>query len=361
MRQWIRVIALLALGAPGVWADKGHIWPHPVALSEASQKAIILHNRGEEVLILGVELQAQQATDILEFIPFPSEPQVALAKGNPFERAKRLMEEKGLEIESAHPVKGASALGPVEIRFSEKIGMHQVTVIKLNDTKGFAEWVAAFFAEKGIPFKPDLSKVLPVAEDYLHRGFAYFVFDYVPVGPTLRFIEPLTYRFRTKHLYYPLKTSNIVGGQGAVDIIMVLPGSFVFESEPTKEMRFWSGLRDLSTAHANDWRLSSSSKLNLTEAGTLYPEAGKLFAHTKKVYLQALQFRGDYQFSNDLLLDLDSLAPYPSKRSGRPFGPPGFFFEKFTPEEIQDYCEAKPNSPLTRIWLAETQKKPKRK
>ena len=29
-----------------------------------------------------------------------------------------------------------------------------------------------------------------------------------------RFIEPVAYRFKSKELYYPLKTSNTFGGQG---------------------------------------------------------------------------------------------------------------------------------------------------
>lgn len=361
MRRWICILAILTLARAGAWADKGHIWPHPVALSESSQKAIILHNRDEEVLILGIELQAQQATEILEFIPFPSEPQVALAKGNPFERVKRLIEAKRLEIESASLVKGGSPNSAVEIRFSEKIGLHDVTVIRINDTQGLADWVNRFFKGKGIATEPDLSKVLPVAEDYLRRGIKYFVFDYVPVQPETRFIDPLVYLFKTEDLYYPLKTSNIVGGKGAVDVIMLLPGSFAFESEPEKEMRFWRNLRNLSATNSGAWRLSSSSKIYPAEAKEIYPEAEAFFRKTKKLYLQVLEFRGDYQFKDDLSLDLASLAPYAYKLPARDFGPPTYHFEKFTTAEIEDYCEAKPDSPLSKMWLAETRKKPKKK
>ncbi len=362
MRRWSCILAMLALAAQGAWADKGHIWPRPVALSESSQRAIILHNRQEEVLILGIELRAQEATEILEFIPFPSEPQVALAEGNPFERMKRLIQEKGLEIESAQFVKGGSqASSAVEIRFSERVGLHDVTVIKLNDAKGLSDWVYRFFKDKGIEAVPDLSRVVPVAEDYLRRGFNYFVFDYVPVQQETRFIDPLAYRFKTERLYYPLKTSNIVGGQGAVDVIMILPGSFAFESEPEKEQRFWLNLRGISAPSPNAWRLSSSSKVFPAEAREVYPQAEAFFRRVQKLYLQVLEFRGDYLFKNDLFLDLGSLAPHAYKLAGAEYGSRNYFFEKFTPEEIQDYCEAKPDSLMSKLWLAETRKQPKKR
>ncbi len=72
MRRWI--LAIIVLAGQSAWADKGHIWPRPVGLSEASQKAIIRHNRNEEVLILGVELQARVATEILDSSPPPPSP-----------------------------------------------------------------------------------------------------------------------------------------------------------------------------------------------------------------------------------------------------------------------------------------------
>jgi len=82
------------------FADKGPIiLSEGVSLSQESQKAIILHNTTEEILILGTEMRAEQETEILEFIPFPSEPQVSLAEGNPFEKIGQLITEKGLLFE----------------------------------------------------------------------------------------------------------------------------------------------------------------------------------------------------------------------------------------------------------------------
>ena len=73
---------------PNAFADMGRVTvsTEGVQVSEDAQKAIILHNNREEVLILGTELRADRQTPIVRFIPFPSEPQVSLAPKDVFER-----------------------------------------------------------------------------------------------------------------------------------------------------------------------------------------------------------------------------------------------------------------------------------
>jgi hypothetical protein len=76
------------LVVPSAFADMGRVYvsTEGVQVSEDAQKAIILHNNQEEVLILGTELRADRQTPIIRFIPFPSEPQVSLAPKDVFER-----------------------------------------------------------------------------------------------------------------------------------------------------------------------------------------------------------------------------------------------------------------------------------
>jgi hypothetical protein len=347
MKRWLRVATLIVFAGLNVQADKGHIWPHAVALAEASQRGIILHNGAEELLILGIELQAQQETEILEFIPFPSEPQVSLAQGDPFGQIQALITQKGLEIEHPHPTKGPSSTAPVELRFNAKIGLHDVAVLKLQDAKGLSDWVETFFREKGVEERPDLAQAARVADDYLQRGFHYFVFDNVPVGKETRFVEPLAYRFKTEHIYYPLKTSNLVGGKGVVDLIMLLPGSFTFAAPPQGKP-WWLALPKGTPGDRFPWALSSSAKVFPGEVKAIYPEAEAFFRPVRKLYMQMLRFVGDYQFENDVLLDPRETVPYayklPSYESQLTHKVD--LFEKFTAEEITDYFEANPTSPL---------------
>ncbi|MFN3921840.1 MAG: hypothetical protein ACK4K4_05525 [Caldimicrobium sp.] len=128
-------------------ADKGLFWWDPYAnLNELSQKAIIFHNKKEEVLILGTELKADKEIGVLEFIPFPSEPQVSLSKGNPFEEVNKLLRLKRIMFEEFDGRYRRGHAGvefevePVEIRLSQKIGVHDVTVIKINNINGFSRF-----------------------------------------------------------------------------------------------------------------------------------------------------------------------------------------------------------------------------
>ena len=293
------IFLLLSLCSP-VLADKGSVSPSPVRLSQDSQRAIIMHNSEEEVLILGTELRAEKETDVLEFIPFPSEPEVKLAAGDPFKEIERLMvEEKGIELINREASKGGGAeTVPVEIKLSEKIGLHDVTVIKINDISGFTQWVEEFFNRKGIKVVSDLSGFYKNAEDYTSRGINYFVFDYVSIKTQKRTIEPLVYRFKTNRVYYPLKTSNIIGGNGIVDLIFILPGSF------SKEDYF-----RLSDDMRNIFELSNSARVYPEELEKIYPGASEFFSKVDKIFIQMMRYAGPYNFQQDLYYDTSKLEP----------------------------------------------------
>ena len=180
---------------------------------------------------------------------------------------------------------------PVEIRLSEKIGLHDVTAIKINDIEQFSRWLEDFFKSKGI--RADREKLHDVyrnARDYLQRGYSYFVFDSVKVSEKLKFLEPLVYRFKTDKVYYPLKTSNLIGGTGAVELILVLPGSVSDDIWQTVPNVFVRG-------PGRDTLLSSSSKVYPREVAALH--GSEPFFAKAKIYLQVFKYKGNYDFKDD--------------------------------------------------------------
>ncbi len=351
----ILVLIVAALAAPPVQADKGHIWPDPVSLSETAQRAILLHDGQQELLILGVDLVAARRGQVLEFVPFPSEPAVSAVAGDPFARVQRLIAAKRLERPPAEPTKGgAGPTAPIELRFSARIGVHDVSAVEVKDAAAFEGWVRRFLAEKGLPAGLDLGRVLPVAQDYLRRGFRHFVFDRVSVETELRSAEPLAYRFRSDRIYYPLLTSNIVGGKGAVELVMILPGSFLVEEAPEAAQRLWSTLRRIAGT-PGAWIPSSSAKITAEEAEAVHAGARAFFARTPKLYLQVLEYAGPYRFAEDLFLDPGDLRPFPSKFPPSEIGPASLdVFPGFTEEEIEDYCQANGGSPPCQARAART-------
>jgi len=338
MKQLFAIPLILLSLAGAAHADKGPVlWQEGVQLRQEAQKAIILHNAAEEALILGTELKSSRETEILEFIPFPSEPEVSLAKGNPLEEAARLINGKGLVFTFSSPegVKGGAekATAPVEIRLSKKIGLHDVTVVKINTIAHFERWLEDFFRSKGIRAEREkLSAIHRNAQDYIGRGLAYFVFDQVRVSESVRLVEPLTYRFKTDRIYYPLKTSNLIGGSGIVELILVLPGSITED--------IWRGIWNIfPRGRGSAIQISSSSKVYPDELTTLYPDAS-FFGKSAKTYLQVVKYTGAYDFKDDFTYPLGKLVPYAYRDSmgnrftGESFDPP------LTGDERRDLREA---------------------
>jgi hypothetical protein len=343
MKQGVRAVFLFALclwsfSAANLFADKGQLWPVPVDISEPSQKAIILHNGLEEILILGTEIAADQEIGILEFIPFPSEPNVSLAEGNPFEAASRLIEKKGLQF--VEQSKGGEEIAPVEVRFSGQVGLHDVAVVQIRDLAGFSDWVRSYFNSRGIDLTAAFDTAYANAADYISRGFDYFVFDYVPLASQSQSIKPLVYRFESSRLYYPFKTSNITGKEGTVDLILFLPGSLGLLTDRSDTTSIYS----IFNVWPN-WDLSSSAKVYPNELAVIWPGAQSFFSN-QKIYLQVLKYSGAYDFRNDLLLDVSRLAPFPYKHIlykpdyGNPLGGKYSLVGNLSRDELADVAEA---------------------
>ncbi|WP_297211419.1 MULTISPECIES: DUF2330 domain-containing protein [Thermodesulfovibrio] len=302
-KTFLLIIALIfVLISTDSSADRGLFWwDSDARFTQSAQKAIIFHNFKEEVLILETELQANMATEALEFIPFPSEPEVELAKGDPFKEMNKIINKKRLSFEELY-FKGSPLSEPVEVRESKKIGPHDVTVIKINSVEGFNEWVLNFLKNKKIRVESKtLKNISEVANDYIQRGIQYFVFDYVKVENLFQRVEPLIYRFKTDKLYYPLKTSNTIGGEGRVEIVMIMPEFF----EGTRRE-----MREISKPFPeyNMPMLSNHAEITISELSLIYEKLDNFFLKDKKLYIQMLRYRGEYRFKDDLNLDISKIV-----------------------------------------------------
>ncbi|MEW5724484.1 MAG: DUF2330 domain-containing protein [Thermodesulfobacteriota bacterium] len=279
-------------------ADMGGIYPAEAVVSETSQKAIILHNLEEEVLILETDLQADRKTGLIRFIPFPSEPEVALAPEDAFQVASNLIREHGLVFMYQTKGGGEAEGQAVELLQHKKLGAHDLTVIKINDLSHFRSWVNDFFRSKGLPTRKSYAEVETVAGDYLKRGIAYFVFDFVELTGETRSIEPVAYKFKSTDLYYPLITSNTFGGEGDINLIL-----FAHHTPCDSLYSYYEGALDLSA-----WRCSTWSQVLVDELRPIYPEAGTFFKDLN-VYVQMYSYWGAYKFDQDLIFDISVNIP----------------------------------------------------
>ena len=158
-------------------ADMGRVYASldPVTVSEDSQKAIILHNLDEEVLILGTDLKASKKTGIIRFI---RRARRRVAPAGAFDRAAAMIKKYGLKYQSLFSTKGGPANQAEGVDFANRSSAHDMTVIRVNDVRS-SERVNKYFKGKGLT-----KKKYPEEEGrrgHYEAGIVYFVLDYVEI------------------------------------------------------------------------------------------------------------------------------------------------------------------------------------
>ncbi len=302
VRLWRLAFLLFAGLCPfgPLHADMGaiHLNSSNVTVSEPAQKAIILHNGFEEILILETDLKASARTDILRFIPFPAEPKVALAPENALREMGKLVEAKKLQVITVTQTKGGSSTHgqPVaEVVSRAKLGAHDLTVVKINDVDHFSHWVQERFKDaKELRTGPELDRVARIAADYVKDGISYFVFDFVTIDDTDKSVAPVAFRFKTRKIYYPLRTSNTMSGQGQVQL-------FFLAIDCVQQPYNWEIPRFVTGPEPEfpNFRFSSIADVKPEEAASIYPEAVPFF-DGRRIVLQSATYSGPLKFDRDL-------------------------------------------------------------
>jgi len=239
--QWVKNDASKA-----AWESYGGQAPQSVSIYEPGQRAVILFNGNEEILLLSTELHASSPTAALEVVPFPSEPKVKLGE------FQMLLDMEALLIQYTpvpapprpHPhADGVRSAGGVEkrienaarITFHEQMGAHDLTVAEVKDKEYFSEWVLKRFQEWGVEEQTMGEEYAAVIDRYLLRKNAWFVFDSLLLGNAVQSRQPVGYRFSTDRMYYPLEISSLQKGDTVVDLLVVTDTPMKFQ--PRKFLR----------------------------------------------------------------------------------------------------------------------------
>lgn len=224
---WIAVL-ILALAFSVVRADRGSIpFKAGVEIFEPNQRALLAWNGEEEILLLSTDLAASESTMVLEVLPLPSEPEVKKGDVEVFVKATELINRKLADRLST--TRGVKEMEKPEerpageITFHEKIGSHDISVAHVLDQTGFLAWVVDYLDSAGVknPTVPEPLKA--VVEEYLGEGFTWFVFDVVSLYEEPRTSEAIQYRFKTDHLYYPLKITRTEAGSTEINLLVLTP------------------------------------------------------------------------------------------------------------------------------------------
>jgi len=212
---------LASLCFPSVYADRGMIPVYPeVSVYEPGQKAILAWNGQEEIMILSTDVVSSQETLIVEILPLPSKPTVETASFQSFEEIQRLIWNEGLSL-FLYNTEGQARSGSVEVVFHEEIGAHNITVVKASSASELSSWIDNFLKNSGVDDVVSLGSFESVVEDYMDRGFRYYVLDLITVSSEERSVDPILYRFDSDFLYYPLVITNPVGGETEITLFVL--------------------------------------------------------------------------------------------------------------------------------------------
>jgi hypothetical protein len=200
---------------------------------EPKQNALIAWNGKEEMLSISFFMNSSEPTQILRVIPFPSEPKVELASPTVFDNAVDIINRK---LTGGYREKAGEALAQFssdkvftltpagEVASYKRIGVHDIATVKLLNVDGFVEWTENYLRSKGVkdPVINDSAK--KVINQYIEKGFIWFVFDAVSLEAKTRECDIVQYTFATDSLYYPLNIAKTVEGDTSINIIVITSG-----------------------------------------------------------------------------------------------------------------------------------------
>jgi len=247
----IVIFALLSLSLLPIvstaFADRGMIPIDPgISVYEPGQKAIVAWNGQEEILILSTDVNATDSTFALEIMPLPSNPkQIEKASFESFITIQNLIWKHAQEVLGRYNMGAGEAKG-VEVTFHEKIGAHDITVVKASDALELLTWAEGFLESNEISQEISLQKFELVIEDYMARGFRFFVLDLIVISLDKNSVEPILYRFETSFLYYPLKISSPIPGDTKITLFLLtnrkIPSPFYYMSLNPLRIAFYRSL-----------------------------------------------------------------------------------------------------------------------
>jgi len=210
-------------------ADRGLVPVGPsVSIYEPGQKAIVAWNGQEEILILSTDANAASETLVLEIMPLPSNPKkIEKASFESFVAIQDLLVTNARAVLGGNY--GSDSTKSVEVTFHERIGAHDITVVKAADASELTSWAEDFLESNNITHGFSLENFETVIEEYMARGFRFFTLDIIQMSADQKSVEPILYQFETSFLYYPLKISSPITGDTKITLFLLTNGKI--ESE----------------------------------------------------------------------------------------------------------------------------------
>jgi len=213
------------ISCPQVLADKGGFSPSGYEVFESGQKAIIAWNGTDEILILSSDVNSSQESKVIEFLPLPSNPSVSEGEKLSFYEVEDLVGTylyyTGFRPKGPIPLAAGDVRKMVEITFHEKIGAHDLTVVRAEDAQELISWIEDFLSDIEIEYGSLPSVLEDLFSVYVDEGINFFAVDVIDANSTTRSVEPLIYEFKSSRLYYPLRISTLFSGDTDISLFTI--------------------------------------------------------------------------------------------------------------------------------------------
>jgi hypothetical protein len=194
-----------------------------VSIYEPGQKAIIAWNGQEEILILSTDVSAADETFVLEIMPLPSNPKkIEKASFESFITIKTILDAHARVVLGSNY--GSESTKSIEVTFHERIGAHDVTVVKAGDASELTSWAGEFLESNNVTGGISLENFEAVIEDYMALGFRFFALDIIQLSADQKSVEPILFQFETSFLYYPLRISSPISGDTKITLFLLTNG-----------------------------------------------------------------------------------------------------------------------------------------
>ena len=258
---------------PQVWADRGGFSPSGYEVFESGQKAIIAWNGTSEMLVLSSDVKSSQESKVIEFLPLPSNPSVSKGKTYSFNVIVDLVgsylyytgfPSRGF---TSSQTQGVRKEGGVEVTFHEKIGVHDLTVVRAEDAQELISWIENFLSDIEIEYEDLPSDLEDSFSAYLEEKINFFAVDVIDANSTTKSVEPLVYEFESSKLYYPLRISTLFSGETDISLFTIT------SKELNEESILEAGFQKIAQFNV---KLETITKID--------PNMTKLFSHNPYLY-----------------------------------------------------------------------------
>ncbi|MEM2882205.1 MAG: DUF2330 domain-containing protein [Candidatus Bathyarchaeia archaeon] len=273
--------------APLAQSDRGVLPIGDASVHGPGQRAIIAWNGAVERLILSTDLYASAETRALEVLPLPSKPSVEGGSFQSFEAVQRLI------MRHSPRSMPPKYLGELEIIFHERIGAHDITVLRAGSVEELIAFLTGYAKGAGIE-PPSLGgETRRILSGYLARGFIYWVLDLIDLHPSPRSIEPIAYEFASASLYYPLMISSIANGATEITLYLITRGRVAEGSLPPKMAlaRYDPRAKD-----------PIQFQISAGELAEVDARLAELFPRDSPIWLTVVRYKGD---ASELDFDLE--------------------------------------------------------